>query len=1003
MIKKFTFCSFLVLLFFIFLATTRAQESGQIQGAVKDSTTGEGLTGANLFLEGTSLGVATDANGNFKLTNIPPNTYKLIARYIGYRQKEIQVNILAGKTLELNIVLPSEIIEGTPVVVTAQAVGQRGAINEQLTSNTITNIVSAEKIHQLPDASAATALSRLPGLSLMNGDQVVIRGVQAKQNLIMMNGIQLPSTDINTRATNLGFISSNMLSGIEVVKVLTPDMDANAIGGVVNLKLREAPSDFHFDILSQGNFNHQDRTWDNYTFWASASDRFFDDKLGVFIQGNADRLDDGNDQTTAAYAISQDRPYGEAPYLMNTFTLNDQVNITSTAGGSVILDYKLPNGSIMFQNTLSNATYNNATNNLQFDLAGNRVVYSLNRDKNTKELLINSLQTNYDFGILKGELTLSHSYSDKKTDVRFGDPGDNTNFQNTTDPAPWGYNANGDPIDYTAARYTMTPDDALKININPNNYKGAIIQDWAVLRSQAFKQHIYNAKLDFTLPVSFSTDFSSEFKVGGKFARTTRENDLNEWYKRTGDNDFYASVRDFIPGKYLTNTSPLYFTDIQNNDYTRGQYFLDDTYDFKYAFDINRMSDFYTQALPGWGQAVHQQGSVQNDFHGAEIFSAGYVMGSFSYGPQLSLIAGARLEHYNMDYHANMFYVTHPVDGNGRLIDTLNSVNRSDDNIFPNAQLRFKFTDWCDLRVAYSQTVARPDFQAILPNTLFNPGLTNQAGNPYLNPAISTNYDAYLSFYNNEIGLFTVGGFYKKMKDVFFSTNIYYQNLSYYNVSFPDSAFWRSQGIAPPNASDIIQTWVNNPNPAYIKGLEFEWQTNFWYLPHPLNSLVLNVNYTRVWSEMDYQQVRNTSESYVYIDPVTGRRFTRFHYITTDTIRTARLLNQGDDIVNVALGVDYKGFSARISFNMQGNVITSVGSRPEEDQFTGNIYKWDFTIKQELPLEGLSVQLSGINIFHNPVETYQKFRRTNDGPIANNLLSTLYSPRMFQLNLRYNL
>ncbi len=66
-------------------------------------------------------------------------------------------------------------------------------------------------------------------------------------------------------------------------------MDANAIGGVVNLRLREAPIGFHFDMLTQGSLNHQDRTWDNYRFWASVSNRFFDDKLGVFLQGNADR------------------------------------------------------------------------------------------------------------------------------------------------------------------------------------------------------------------------------------------------------------------------------------------------------------------------------------------------------------------------------------------------------------------------------------------------------------------------------------------------------------------------------------------------------------------------------------------------------------------------------------------------------------------------------------------------------------------------------------------
>jgi TonB-dependent receptor len=374
-------------------------------------------------------------------------------------------------------------------------------------------------------------------------------------------------------------------------------------------------------------------------------------------------------------------------------------------------------------------------------------------------------------------------------------------------------------------------------------------------------------------------------------------------------------------------------------------------------------------------------------------------MGTFSIGPKFLIIAGARYEHYNMKYHATMFYVTHPVDGIGKEIDTLNYVDRSDDNLFPSVQARYKFTDWCDLRLAYTQTVSRPDFRAILPNTFFTPGLTSIAGNPKLKPAISTNYDAYLSFYTNEIGLFTVGGFYKKIKDVFFQNNIFFQNLAYYNITFPDSAFWISQNIIPPAAAQIVQTWINNPNPAHIKGLEFEWQTNFWYLPQPLNSLVLSVNYTRVWSDMDYQQLINNEIR--YLDSLTHRY--KFKYVTTDTIRTARLLNQANDVVNIALGIDYKGFSGRISFNMQGNVITVVGARPETDQFTGNVYKWDFTLKQELPIEGLSVQLSGINIFHNATKTYQKFRRVDGGPIFDNELATIYSPRIFQLNLRYNL
>ncbi|MFO7446710.1 MAG: carboxypeptidase-like regulatory domain-containing protein, partial [Ignavibacteriaceae bacterium] len=417
------------LLLFVFLfigcSVSLAQGNGRIQGSVSDSLSGSSLFGANVWLQGTTLGAASDLDGNYIITKVPEGTYTLVARYIGYQQKEIPVEVKAGATTTLNISLMNEVLEGETVVITGQAAGQLGAINQQLSSNTIKSIVSSERIRELPDQSAAAALSRLPGLSLMNGDQVVIRGIQAKNNLVLVNGIQLPSTDVNTRAINLGFISASMLSGIEVVKVITPDMDANAIGGVVNLRLREAPSGFHLDVLTQGSLNHQDRTWDNYRLWASASNRFLDDKFGVFIQANADRSNAGDDRTTAAYDNTDlSQPYGQSPYRMTTFTFNDQENIVSTFGGSLILDYKLPHGKILLQNTISKGINDNASHNTQYDFGTNRIIYALNRDKYDRMLIANALQTEYNFGDIKGELTLSYSYSDRNTDVRYADPGD---------------------------------------------------------------------------------------------------------------------------------------------------------------------------------------------------------------------------------------------------------------------------------------------------------------------------------------------------------------------------------------------------------------------------------------------------------------------------------------------------------------------------------------------------------------------------------------------------
>jgi TonB-dependent receptor len=993
---------------FITISCSFAQgKNGQIYGVITDSTTGDVLFGANIILKGTSLGAATDINGHYKIPDVPSGNYTLIVRYIGYRSKEASISI-DGSSLEFNASLLSEAVQGETVVVTAQALGQKGAINQQLTSNTIVNVVSAEKMRELPDDNAASALARLPGVSLMNGDQVVIRGVEAKLNQVLINGIQMPSTGMTDRATSLGFISSNMLSGIQVIKALTPDMDANAVGGVVNLKLREAPSGLHFDVLTQGNYNSQDRVTDNYKFWLSVSDRFLDDKLGVFLQGNADRSDVGNQIANTGYSLlgKGNTSYGEGTYQLENVTMEEQNDWYINNGGSLILDYLLPNGKIVLQNMYAHNTTDARNYRTFMNFSGNTINYNMYRDKFGRDLYVNALQAENYFGNIKAEVSLSHSYTNKYTRSRYGDSGANFGFANEgTDKAPWGYNADGSKIDYTNKLLTLDIYKSMEIfdNINPADADSAQISGWITSKSEAFHQHLYNTSADVLMPYTFSKDLTATFKVGGKYIRTTRDNDVESYFTGTSDGDTYSTVANFFPGKVTSKNNKPKLTDVMQYNYKRGKYFLEDEYNFnngfQYAINADLMDDWFRQAMTGWQPKEKWTECWGDDFIGAEQFSAGYVMGTFDLLSKLTLITGLRYENFKMKYKANFVYEVHNVYGDAILVDDpeWNRVDRTDKNFFPNLQLRYKVNDWSDVRAAYTTGISRPDYLAILPKVYetFDGGFI--VSNPKLKPTYANNLDLNVSFYNNEIGLLTVGGFYKQLTDVFYYTGIYYGNISSYNVHIPDSAYLASRKFKVPTKSNIIYTYLNNSNPGYIRGFELDWQTNFWYLPGPLSSMVLSANYTKSWSEMDYKQMRNTSVKEK--DPVTGKLVTR--YITIDTIFTARLPHHAEDVINIALGFDYLGFSGRFSFNMQGNVINSVGTRPETNQYTGNIYRWDFTIKQELPLEGLSIAFNGVNIFHNPIYTYQKFRKNVDEPITENVVTINYQPTIFQVNLRY--
>lgn len=167
-------CMLLILSGSIFGQTT-------LQGIVTDSLTHESLIGASVVLLVTSQGASTNIDGEYKISNITIGIYKIKISYIGYHTETFNYSVGGNALNRLSIQLSTDRIEGKTIVVTAQAQGQLSAINEQLSSNNIVNIVSADKMKELPDANIAESIGRLPGVSLErnNGeaDKLIIRGL----------------------------------------------------------------------------------------------------------------------------------------------------------------------------------------------------------------------------------------------------------------------------------------------------------------------------------------------------------------------------------------------------------------------------------------------------------------------------------------------------------------------------------------------------------------------------------------------------------------------------------------------------------------------------------------------------------------------------------------------------------------------------------------------------------------------------------------------------------
>jgi len=204
------------------------------------------------------------------------------------------------------------------------------------------------------------------------------------------------------------------------------------------------------------------------------------------------------------------------------------------------------------------------------------------------------------------------------------------------------------------------------------------------------------------------------------------------------------------------------------------------------------------------------------------------------------------------------------------------------------------------------------------------------------------------TFSENHVGLFTVGAFYKNIKDKIFSRGQrILNNPGDYNL---DSTY---TGL-------FYFTQENNKKYSFVKGLEFDWQTNFWYLPGILKGIVLNVNYTKIFSETTYPKTE--VKTIPNPDYKRGCGCPRRITINIDKSYTDRLQNQPGDILNLAIGYDYKGFSSRLSMNYSSDIFTSSSFYKELRRISDDYTRWDLSVKQDLPWYGLQVYLNYNNL-----------------------------------------
>lgn len=243
---------------FFFTSLAIAQSTGKINGRVVDAATGDPVIGANVAITGTTQGAATDLDGNYIIQAVKPGTYSITVSYISHAKKQVTgVEVRAGETTTLNISLQPKTIGMNAVVVTAQASrsSAAGLLSIQRKSVPVQNGISSQQISKTGDGDVGSALKRVTGVTVRNGKDIFIRGLGNRYSNIQLNGSQLPSTNPNQKEVPVDLLGSGLVESIMVQKTYTADQLAEFSGGTVKIITKEFPYGRNFSVSYSTSYN----------------------------------------------------------------------------------------------------------------------------------------------------------------------------------------------------------------------------------------------------------------------------------------------------------------------------------------------------------------------------------------------------------------------------------------------------------------------------------------------------------------------------------------------------------------------------------------------------------------------------------------------------------------------------------------------------------------------------------------------------------------------------
>ncbi len=709
---KFLIQTSLTLFFTSFWLFTQAQS---IKGRVTDGTTGEPLVGALVVVKDmTDKAALVQLDGGFQIKNLNPGDYVLTIEYLGYKKYEsdkITVKPEEYKTIEIAVEPEVRMLQS--ILVTASGdKEEKTARRLEKQADPVLNILSSKAIQLLPDITVANTLQRVSGITIEKSSSgearyPIIRGMEKRYINTLINGIKIPSPENKSRFVPLDIFPSELLERLEVSKSLTPSMEGDAIGGTINLVMKDAPA----QKLLQANLS----VGYNDLFNNQPFQKF--DKSSISLKSPSEIK--GNGYVTIPSDFSSAHlNYSDVNNPLNTtlgLTYGDRYGTNKKLGFIVSGSYQ-----DIHRGSKSNFFLPNSQPGLN-----NIPLFSDLQDRR--------------YSVRSKRLGLAG-----KLDYRINDK-NRIAFINT---------------------YVRLDDDQTRI-VYDTVALNSLVTNWQ--RSQWQYQSIYNSTLQGQHQISptFKADWDLVYSAANNHlpdqAQFTHQYAIVSTTltadKLQGLSHLWSHNKDQDKSAYLNFTKSLNIGNSTMDIKFGGVYRTKSRHNFYYSYSLNpQLNETYSNINNAvWIYNSPADGLANfngNDYSFDEKISAGYAQLKWTIAKRLEILGGYRIENTHQDYATALGQEVNAKSGTIQYTDVL-----------PSLQFKYAINNNQNLRISYYRALARPQFNELIPDGPDGEFFKERGDPVNLQHTLADNIDLRYEYYGHGLDQFLIGTFYKKLQD----------------------------------------------------------------------------------------------------------------------------------------------------------------------------------------------------------------------------------------------